>query len=80
MSCNEQNTIDKTLNSMHGRMFFDFYSIKNKTTIVSIDLSHNFLCMRVNTAITKFLVLDTCNTRCDAMTSFNAAVVFEKYV
>ena len=27
-----------------------------------------------------FLVLDTCNTRCDVMTSFNAAVAFEKHM
>ena len=32
--------------------------------------------MRVNTAITYFLVLDTCNTRCDVMTSFNAIAAF----
>jgi len=30
-------------------------------------LSHNFPCIRDNTAITYFLVLDTCNTRYDVV-------------
>ena len=32
--------------------------------------------MRVNTAITYLIVLDTCNTRCVVMTSFNAVAAF----